>query len=37
MAKFKKILKDEMIGYHNQLNKMKNTDISIKKRKSKPI
>jgi len=33
MARFKKILKDEMAGYHNQLNKMKNTDVIIKKRK----
>jgi len=29
MAKYKNILKYEMEGYHNQLRKMKNTEINI--------
>jgi hypothetical protein len=29
MGRFRKILNDEMKGYHTQLNKMKNNDTSI--------
>jgi len=32
MAKFKKIMKDEMTGYHIQIKKMKNTSVIIKKK-----
>jgi hypothetical protein len=38
MGKYKNILKDEMSGYHTQINKMKNNDtnaiLKVRRRKS---
>jgi hypothetical protein len=38
MVKYKKILNDEMSGYHKQLNKMRNNDMGaimkVRRRKS---
>jgi len=39
MGKYKNILKDEMAGYHTQLNKMRNNDTNaiLRTRKRKKI